>query len=193
MYYFLPCLLWIKLFIIVVHFLIPCITTSAHSDPCTAQHSSYFNAKLEHPSLKKKLQLVFWDYRFRRQAADKTDYGRLTLSLHVNEDFVVWTVVSKRVLSWHEIISKANISRLLRRQQIIFFDKLATAEYITNATVDGQQRSVIHTSKYTTPCPEKKRPRYFQLQLSHFLVDFYNCCTIGNGNEYFTTICNLLT
>jgi len=22
------------------------------------------------------------------------------------------------------------------------------------------------------PCPEKKRPRYFQLQLSHFLVDF---------------------
>jgi len=23
----------------------------------------------------------------------------------------------------------------------------------------------------------KKRPRYFQLQLSHFLIDFYNFCT----------------
>ena len=45
----------------------------------------------------------------------------------------------------------------------------------------------------TTPCPEKKRPRYFQLQLSHFLVDFYNFCTVGNRSEYLTTICNLLT
>ena len=44
-----------------------------------------------------------------------------------------------------------------------------------------------------TPCPEKKRPRYFQLQLSHFLVYFYNFCTIGNRSEYLTTICNLLT
>ena len=34
---------------------------------------------------------------------------------------------------------------------------------------------------------------YFQLQLSHFLLDFYNFCTIGNSNEYFTTICNVLT
>ena len=39
----------------------------------------------------------------------------------------------------------------------------------------------------------KKRPRYFQLQLSHFLVDFYNFCTIENRNEYFTIMCNLLT
>jgi len=40
---------------------------------------------------------------------------------------------------------------------------------------------------------EKKRPRYFQQQLWHFLVDFYNFCTIENRNEYFTTIRNLLT
>ena len=40
---------------------------------------------------------------------------------------------------------------------------------------------------------KKKRPRYFQLQLSHFLVDFYNFCTIGNRSEYLTTICNRLT
>ena len=33
---------------------------------------------------------------------------------------------------------------------------------------------------------------YFQLQLSHFLVDFYNFCTIRNRNEYFTTIFYLL-
>ena len=39
----------------------------------------------------------------------------------------------------------------------------------------------------------KKRPRYFQLRLQHFLVNFYNFCTIGNRNEYFTIICNLLT
>jgi len=37
------------------------------------------------------------------------------------------------------------------------------------------------------------RVRYFQLQLSHFLVDFYNFCTIENRNEYFTTMWNLLT
>jgi len=45
----------------------------------------------------------------------------------------------------------------------------------------------------TTPCPEKKRPRYFQLQLSHSLVDFYNFCTIGNRNKHSTITCNLFT
>ena len=53
--------------------------------------------------------------------------------------------------------------------------------------------SCIQTFVKCTPCPEKKRPRYFELQLSHFLVEFYNFCTIGNRNEYFTTIWNLLT
>jgi len=28
---------------------------------------------------------------------------------------------------------------------------------------------------------EKKRPRYFQLQLSHFLVDFYNFVPLETG------------
>jgi len=36
------------------------------------------------------------------------------------------------------------------------------------------------STEYTL-CLEKKRPRYFQLQLSHFSVDFYNFCTIGTG------------
>jgi len=40
---------------------------------------------------------------------------------------------------------------------------------------------------------KKKRPRYFQLQLSHFLVDFYNSRTIGKRNEYFTTMWNSFT
>ena len=44
-----------------------------------------------------------------------------------------------------------------------------------------------------TPCPEKKRPRYFQLQLSHSLVDFYNFYTVGNRNEHSTVTCNIVT
>jgi len=53
------------------------------------------------------------------------------------------------------------------------------------------QIATAHQPDYTVS--GKKRPRYFQLQLSHFLVDFYNFCTIGNRSEYLTTICNLLT
>jgi len=37
------------------------------------------------------------------------------------------------------------------------------------------------------------RVSYFRLQLSHFLVDFYNSCTNENRNEYSTITCNLLT
>jgi len=44
-----------------------------------------------------------------------------------------------------------------------------------------------------TPCPEKKRPRYFRLQISHSLVDFYNFYTVGNRNEHSTITCNLLS
>ena len=46
---------------------------------------------------------------------------------------------------------------------------------------------------YYTPCPEKKSPRYFQLQLSHSLVDFYNYYTVGKRNEHSTVTCNLVT
>jgi len=34
-------------------------------------------------------------------------------------------------------------------------------------------------------------PLYFWLELSHFLVDFYNFYIIENRNKYFTTACNL--
>jgi len=51
----------------------------------------------------------------------------------------------------------------------------------------------MQPSRSYTPCPEKNGLRYFQLQLLHFLVDFYNFCTIENRYEYFTTMCNLLT
>ena len=46
---------------------------------------------------------------------------------------------------------------------------------------------------WSTPCPEKKRPRYFQLQLSHSLVDFYNFYAVGNRNEHSTITCKLFT
>jgi len=36
-------------------------------------------------------------------------------------------------------------------------------------------------------------PLHFRLQLSLFLVNFYNFCTIGNRNEYSTITCILLT
>ena len=51
----------------------------------------------------------------------------------------------------------------------------------------------IHSFHRYTLCPGKKRPRYFQLQLSHSLVDFYNFYTVGNRNEHSTITCNLLT
>ena len=38
-----------------------------------------------------------------------------------------------------------------------------------------------------------KVPLYIQLQLLHFLVNFYNFYAIANRNEYSTTTCNLLT
>jgi len=53
--------------------------------------------------------------------------------------------------------------------------------------------SFCSSSPYVHRVREKKRPRYFQLQLSHFMVDFYNFRTIGNRNEYFVTMWNLLT
>jgi len=42
----------------------------------------------------------------------------------------------------------------------------------------------VTSMRVYTPFPEKKRPRYFQLQLSHSLVDFYNFYTVGNRNEH---------
>ena len=38
-----------------------------------------------------------------------------------------------------------------------------------------------HHHYVITPCPEKKRPRYFQLQLAHSLVDFYNFVPLETG------------
>ena len=53
-------------------------------------------------------------------------------------------------------------------------------------------RTKIAMYRRHTPCPKKKRPRYFQIQLSHSLVDFYNFYTVGNRNEHTTITCNLL-
>ena len=67
---------------------------------------------------------------------------------------------------------------------------------INNMYVSFTWRSSITlgiTTHYYTPCPEKKRPCYFQLQLSHSLVDFYNFYTVGNRNEHSTVTCNLVT
>jgi len=58
---------------------------------------------------------------------------------------------------------------------------------LVKSSVSPAPQSRSNGSQYIyTPCPEKKRPRYFQLQLSHSLVDFYNFYTVGNRNEYST-------
>jgi len=91
------------------------------------------------------------------------------------------------------------------RTQAIICDDLGMTQYVINNDQTVRERidnvrnkvkdkadiieglSVVHRVR------KKKRPRYFQLQLSHSLVDFYNIYTVGNRNEHSTITCNLLT
>ena len=82
------------------------------------------------------------------------------------------------------------VCAVLVDQTCVEVDIIVTAVMVGRELRD--HRAVLSVC-YLYTVSGKKRPRYFQLQLSHSLVDFYNFYTIRNRNEHSTITCNLLT